>query len=591
MKKKLLCALVACSVFTAVLPESVSFAAIIAQNSQWDGIEWTLDDSGLLVINGSGDMQDFLTWHKNHYREGFIAPWLGGHNEDIKSVVIQDGITSIGSWAFRGCKNLTSIQIPDSVTKIGEYAFDTCENLTSVHLPDSVTEIGTGAFYECKNLADVNVPKNLTKIGKDAFISCEKITSLPLPETILPVQAAESNNRNANAYNAFSAFPVKSYLYSEGDNLIRVECIGGQIIVEKYSSDFKLLSSRRLASDLAQPWGGFFAGKDYNFVIVGKKNKAENNRADVVTVIKYDKDWNRLGQAVLRGANTIEPFSFGSLRCAEYNGMLYVHTCHVMFKTPDGLNHQANMMFAVRENDMSITDSQYEVTYKYGYVSHSLNQFILIDQNRNILTLDQGDGYPRAAILQKYSKKAGNSSFAEQPSKVEIRKFPENNQMYQKTGVCLGGLVETTNDYLTVYSDDENGGKDDNRAKNIFVSALSKKVFSERGNRVVKVTNYEANGEYSAGTPVIVPINLDSGFILWDLQRKDESGSYSSSGNLICVKYSADGQISAGTELDGMISDCQPINFQGKIVWYVTEDSSPVFYTLDSSGISEHRAE
>lgn len=591
MKKKLLCALVACSVFTAVLPESVSYAAIIAQNSQWDGIEWTLDDSGLLIINGSGDMKDFLSWHKNHYRQGFIAPWLvNGNNNNIRSVVIQDGITSIGSWAFRGCKNLTNVQIPDSVTRIGDYAFDTCENLTSIHLPDSVTEIGTGAFFECQNLSDVNVPKNLSKLGKDVFISCKKIKSLPLSETILPMQAAESDNRNANSYNDYCAFPVKSYLYSEGDNLIRVECIGGQIIVEKYSSDFKLLSSRRLESDLAQPWGGFFAGKDYNFVIVGRKNWEENNRAEVVTVIKYDKDWNRLSQAVLRGANTVEPFAAGSLRFAEYNGMLYVHTCHQMYKTSDGLNHQANMMFAVRENDMSITNSMYEVTYKYGYVSHSFNQFILIDQNRNILTLDQGDVYPRSAVMHKHNKKAGTTSFSEQPDTLEILKFPKNNQVYQKTGVCLGGLVETTNDYLTVYSDDENGGRDD-RAKNIFVSAVSKKVFSERGNRVVKVTNYEANGEYSAGTPVIVPINLDSGFILWDLQKKDESGSYTSSGKLICVKYSADGQISADTVLDGMISDCQPINFQGKIVWYVTEDSSPVFYVLDSSGISAYQTE
>ena len=121
----------------------------------------------------------------------------------------------------------------------------------------------------------------------------------------------------------------------------------------------------------------------------------------VIRVVKYSKDWKRLGQTSLRGANTTIPFDAGSLRCAEYGDYLYIRTCHEMYASSrDGKNHQANLTLTVRQSDMRLTDTYYIVmNNSVGYVSHSFNQFVLIDQERNIVTLDHGDAYPRSIVL------------------------------------------------------------------------------------------------------------------------------------------------------------------------------------------------
>lgn len=86
-----------------------------------------------------------------HYTADSSAPWDADKNL-IKSVIINDGITSVGDYAFADCKKLTSVTVPSSVTFIGDHAFKSCENLSSVTIQNGVTFIGDGAFAKCKNL-------------------------------------------------------------------------------------------------------------------------------------------------------------------------------------------------------------------------------------------------------------------------------------------------------------------------------------------------------------------------------------------------------------------------------------------------------
>ena len=129
--------------------------------------------NGVLTISGSGKMG---TYAHVDARDGLIVncPWYPESNT-IFSVVIEDGVTSIGVGAFVGCENLTSVIIPDSITSIGEWAFFNCSSLTSVIIPNSVTNIGQWAFYSCDSLTSVSVPAGAT-IQDDAFPAWTTVT-------------------------------------------------------------------------------------------------------------------------------------------------------------------------------------------------------------------------------------------------------------------------------------------------------------------------------------------------------------------------------------------------------------------------------
>ena len=94
----------------------------------------------------------------------------------LTSVTIGNSVTSIGNYAFYYCTNLTSVTIPNSVISIGYYAFAHCDSLTSVTIGNSVTSIGEDAFYNCSNLTSVTIPDSVTSIGEDAFLSCTGLT-------------------------------------------------------------------------------------------------------------------------------------------------------------------------------------------------------------------------------------------------------------------------------------------------------------------------------------------------------------------------------------------------------------------------------
>ena len=124
-----------------------------------DNVTWKLTSDGTLTISGTGDMADF---------EWDGTPWYSVRSQ-VKSVVIKDGVTSIGDCAFGGCISLTSVSIPDGVISIGFAAFESCSLLTGVTIPNSVTGIGDYAFGYCSSLISVTIPGSVTSIGEAAF--------------------------------------------------------------------------------------------------------------------------------------------------------------------------------------------------------------------------------------------------------------------------------------------------------------------------------------------------------------------------------------------------------------------------------------
>ncbi len=123
-----------------------------------ENVTWSLDSDGLLTISGTGAMTDF-SWRNP-------SPWKG---KTVKSVIISDGVTSIGECVFYGCGALTSVTIPSSVTSIGYRAFAYCTGLTEITLPDGLTSIGSLAFSDCTALTSINIPNSVSNISSGAF--------------------------------------------------------------------------------------------------------------------------------------------------------------------------------------------------------------------------------------------------------------------------------------------------------------------------------------------------------------------------------------------------------------------------------------
>lgn len=387
---------------------------------------------------------------------------------------------------------------------------------------------------------------------------------------------AVSSNIHKNNYTTWSA-PVTSYLYeNEAGGLTRVEYTGGQVVIEDYSADFSFLSSRTLSPELPL-WGGFYAGETYNFLIFGQKNPSESSATEVIRVVKYDKDWNRLGAASLKGANTTVPFDAGSLRCDEYGGYLYIRTSHEMYTSDDGLNHQSNLTLAVRQSDMSITDSFYDVmNISYGYVSHSFNQFIMVDQEGKIIALDHGDAYPRSAVLMGYYSNASTGKFSGSRYSnwcwnMDLITF-DGSIGDNTTGGSVGGLAETSDGYVMTYNYDGTGGGGE---RSIYFQYMDKATGKGR--------QYMLNGSAGSTTPMLAPTGLDGGYVLWN----GRSG-YTTDNTLHYIPYAADGTPSNPLTASAPLSDCQPIPYDGGVVWYVTDNSVPTFYVLDDSGVTSY---
>lgn len=142
-----------------------------------------------LTISGTGSMTDYES--PSVLNMSTTPPWLYsdyegnvGHMRRIQNVIIQDGVTSIGSHAFHDCE-MTSITIPNSVVSIGEWAFASSNNLTELKLPNSITNIGNHAFYSMRSLNKINIPTSMTSLdGFSLFQFCSKLTSIEIPSNI-----------------------------------------------------------------------------------------------------------------------------------------------------------------------------------------------------------------------------------------------------------------------------------------------------------------------------------------------------------------------------------------------------------------------
>ena len=391
--------------------------------------------------------------------------------------------------------------------------------------------------------------------------------------------AYSGSNVNAQDYVQWSN-TVKSYLtVCDNGNYMRVQsgAIEGKLLVEYYSSDFEPLSTKLIDNELPI-FGAFYDSGNNYYVLSGQENPKQNDSLEVFRITKYDKNWNKIKSCGLYGANTTVPFDAGSARMTHSGDHLLVRTCHEMYKSSDGNNHQSNVTIEVDMPSMTITDSYTGImNVDYGYVSHSFNQFIKTDGN-HIVALDHGDAHPRSAVLVKYNSDFTTGkffpSYFDKVSNIDVVTYPEyTSGHYNYTGAAIGGFDVSSSSYIVAQSTVDLDYINTSETRNVYVSAVSKDLST---NKLNKITSY-AEGTDSASAPQLVKINNNSFLLLWARDTK-----------VSCVKLNADGTVNGSIHtFEGSLSDCQPVVKNGRAVWYVYDKNNVTFNSLNLSNLDD----
>lgn len=387
-----------------------------------------------------------------------------------------------------------------------------------------------------------------------------------------------SDNIYYNNYIAWST-PVYSYLYENDDNTItKAECSDDEstFTVENYSADFELLDSKEIQCELPI-FGGAYSGSNYNYLVFGQSNSSDSSSTEVMRVVQYDKSWNRVNSLSIKGANTRYPFSAGSLRMCESNGTLYIHTCHTMFKTSDGLNHQANMTFAIDTASMTEIDSYYDVmNIDYGYVSHSFNQFIKSD-GEYIYRVDHGDAYERGITITKF--KEGDSV-----TNVEYTNaFPIQGTIgANDTGVSIGGFE--LSDYGCLMA----GNSVDQSSAANYSSSAKRDIFltltdeNLETSNTLWLTEYPDDKSFTPLTPKLVKYDTNKFLLMWDEVDNSDDTTL-----LVMMAIDLDTDTISDAKYSNIaLSDCEPIaTADGYIKWYITDSEKTTLFSVDPDAL------
>ena len=384
------------------------------------------------------------------------------------------------------------------------------------------------------------------------------------------------NNVEAQDY-GYYGHRVSSYLTTSPDGgLMRVQAgaIDNKVLVEYYDNSYNI--QRTVTVPLGLPlFGAFYESGNYYYILTGQNNESQDKTKEVYRVTKYSKDWKVQGTCCISGINTVHPFENGSARMVMYGDYLYIRTCRTMYRNVmDGLNHQSNLTISVNTSDMSMV--QYysnALGTKYGYVSHSFNQFIQVD-NGKLLGVDHGDSHPRALVLLKYGTDLSEGKFVPTSDKnkceeIHFMDFPgEEGNNY--TGVSVGGFEYSDTAYLAA------GNQDSNTAsRNVFVASVPK---SGTTPTIKYYTNY--SGEDSASTPYLIKTGSNQFMLMW-----------SNCGTVYYTVLDGNGnQVGSTYSMTGNLSDCAPSVINGKLVWYTWHDKANVFYEINLSNLSSTRA-
>ncbi len=373
-----------------------------------------------------------------------------------------------------------------------------------------------------------------------------------------------SNINNQNYSRGY--WPVKSYLVKNNEGFMRVQANSGDCwaVVSYYDDELNLTDRKELSEELPY-WGAFHETESNYYVVSGNINHDESDEVEVLRITKYDKNWNRLDSCSLFGANSRDFFAAGC-RVDIDGSYMVIRTSHRIYAL-EGTVHQTNATIQVDIDNMTISDYHVKPAGSYdGYVSHSFNQFVKIEDD-HMITVDQGDAFPRALVLIKHKANVSKGTFQnDDVEKYSFMSFPGGTGV-NDTGVSVGGFEISNSSYLCAGNCvklDENYLEYNTR--NVFIASIDKKT---KSSIVRQLTGYE-EGEESTTTPHLVKINDNNFFMLWSRGRQ-------------FYYVFLDGEGKKTSEImskDGYISDCVPVVSNNSVIWYTWHNEDEVFYSV-----------
>ena len=249
------------SVFFAILamtvavfsPSRVKVSALETSGVCGENLSWAIDKSAnLLIIGGEGKMDDF---------PASGAPW-DPWCDSVRQILVEDGVTTIGSWAFSGFERVTRVFLPAHMEEIGENAFSHCAALTDITIPSGVTQIAGGTFYECTDLKHITLPETVTGIGSSAFERCKALENISFPDSLTGIgdYAFADCDSLREAVIPYGVTSIGEHAFEHCDSLTAVTLPVGLRVIED-ETFYRCRSLARIAIPYTVreiSWGGVF---------------------------------------------------------------------------------------------------------------------------------------------------------------------------------------------------------------------------------------------------------------------------------------------------------------------------------------------
>lgn len=373
-----------------------------------------------------------------------------------------------------------------------------------------------------------------------------------------------------------------SYLVKNKNGNISVLEVSDRINIHLYDNGYNNIESRSIDFELPI-FGAFFSGEKYNYIAFGQANSEEADSKEVIRIVKYSKDFARLGSVSIRGGEsyTISPFAYACARIAEYDNKLVLHASRLRYTTEDGLNHQSQLTIVLDTDTMSVINDLGR--FQPNHVSHSFDQFVIFDGEKHVL-VDHGDAYPRSVVL---SKQYNENRYTQ----VNLFDIPgETGANF--TGVSVGGFVMSSTNYIvainsidqSVKGEYTNYGKVglDIDERDVVLCVVPKTSLSDSSVKQLKLTDYIGTDRY-ASIPKLVKIDDSKFMVLWQeiFSDSEKYGDWPF-GDLKYAFVDGSGNIKGEIQTlsNCILSECDPIVLGDQVVWYTNLSGDRTFYTI-----------